>query len=341
MSAAVSFTGVSRSFGRTRALADVSFQVPENSVCALLGPNGAGKTTAIRALLGLARTDAGEISVLGERPGSLAARSRLGYLPDVPAFPAWMTAREYLEASARLAGVPASTAGRRIDALLETAGLSSVRQRIGGYSRGMRQRLGIAQALIGAPGLLVLDEPTSALDPAGHREVLELIERLSGRTTVLLSSHNLAEADRVATHAVVLRAGRVLASSPVADLRRRAGALSLPLRADADADADAVLARQPWCKGVRREGGDLVLLVCDEDAAAHSIPALAAERSWGVRALIPLERSLEDVFLALTSDQRGAVRPGAPTAEDRPESPAASRPGDHGRGAAPQRGEDR
>ena len=136
MSAAVSFTGVSRSFGRTRALADVSFQVPENSVCALLGPNGAGKTTAIRALLGLARTDAGEISVLGERPGSLAARSRLGYLPDVPAFPAWMTAREYLEASARLAGVPASTAGRRIDALLETAGLSSVRQRIGGYSRG-------------------------------------------------------------------------------------------------------------------------------------------------------------------------------------------------------------
>ena len=227
MSAAVSFTGVSRSFGRTRALADVSFQVPENSVCALLGPNGAGKTTAIRALLGLARTDAGEISVLGERPGSLAARSRLGYLPDVPAFPAWMTAREYLEASARLAGVPASTAGRRIDALLETAGLSSVRQRIGGYSRGMRQRLGIAQALIGAPGLLVLDEPTSALDPAGHREVLELIERLSGRTTVLLSSHNLAEADRVATHAVVLRAGRVLASSPVADLRRRAGALSL------------------------------------------------------------------------------------------------------------------
>ena len=104
MSAAVSFTGVSRSFGRTRALADVSFQVPENSVCALLGPNGAGKTTAIRALLGLARTDAGEISVLGERPGSLAARSRLGYLPDVPAFPAWMTAREYLEASARLAG---------------------------------------------------------------------------------------------------------------------------------------------------------------------------------------------------------------------------------------------
>ena len=205
----------------------------------------------------------------------------------------------------------------------------------------MRQRLGIAQALIGAPGLLVLDEPTSALDPAGHREVLELIERLSGRTTVLLSSHNLAEADRVATHAVVLRAGRVLASSPVADLRRRAGALSLLLRADADADADAVLARQPWCKGVRREGGDLVLLVCDEDAAAHSIPALAAERSWGVRALIPLERSLEDVFLALTSDQRGAVRPGAPTAEDRPESPAASRPGDHGRGAAPQRGEDR
>ena len=297
---AVEFRNVTRAFGDKLALDDVSFRIPAGSVCALLGPNGAGKTTAIRILLGLARADAGDVRILGDPAGSLAVRRRLGYLPDVPAFPAWMSAREYLEASADLAGVPAVERRSRIASLLNLAELAGVSQRIGGYSRGMRQRLGLAQALVGNPDLIVLDEPTSALDPAGRRAVLRLIARLAEHATIILSSHNLEEVQRVCTHAVVLREGKAVAASTISHLRERAGDHSLLLVSGGGEPLAQALKAEPWCAGVRREGADFIVVVSDASAAARSLPALMARGGWDLSALTPLEPSLEDVFTALT-----------------------------------------
>ena len=297
---AVEFRNVTRAFGEKLALDDVSFQIPAGSVCALLGPNGAGKTTTIRILLGLARADAGDVRILGDPAGSLAVRRRLGYLPDVPAYPAWMSAREYLEASADLAGVPAVERRGRIASLLDLAELAGVSQRIGGYSRGMRQRLGLAQALVGNPDLIVLDEPTSALDPAGRRAVLRLIARLAEHATVILSSHNLEEVQRVCTHAVVLREGKAVAASTISRLRERAGDHSLLLVSGGGDPLAHALKAEPWCAGVRREGADFIVVVSDPSAAARALPALMARGGWDLSALTPLEPSLEDVFTALT-----------------------------------------
>ncbi|MDO4887816.1 MAG: ABC transporter ATP-binding protein [Actinomycetaceae bacterium] len=296
MSAAVSFESVTRAFGSNVALADASFDVPENSVCALLGPNGAGKTTSIRILLGLARADSGRVSVLGHPPGSMAVRRRLGYLPDVPAFPTWMTGEEYLESCALLTGAPGT---RRIPALLEMAGLAGVRVRIGAYSRGMKQRLGIAQALIASPDLLVLDEPTSALDPAGRRYVQDLIARLAEHTTVILSSHNLAETERICTHAVVMRDGHVLAASPVSELRRRTARTALRIESDSSDRLAELLAGEPWVGHVRSEAGGLVVSVLSDEAYGR-IPRMIADRGWSLYRLTPEEMSLEDAFLDLT-----------------------------------------
>ncbi|WP_164505436.1 MULTISPECIES: ATP-binding cassette domain-containing protein [unclassified Actinobaculum] len=265
----VEFSNVARSFGRVQALDGVSFQVPKGSVFALLGPNGAGKTTALRILLGLARADAGTVKILGSPPGSRSARSALGYLPDVPAFPEWMTAYEYLESVARLVGVRPAAAAKRIPALLEMTDLEKAMTRpIRGYSRGMRQRLGLAQALIGAPELLVLDEPTSALDPAGRHAVLELIARLSEHATIILSSHDLSDVAQVASHALVLRSGRALFSGSVAELRTSVGGHSLRIECSDPEALLPLLRAEPWCRSAIRQGTAVLVRIADADSAA-------------------------------------------------------------------------
>jgi len=278
----VEFSAVSRSFGSVKALDTVSFQAPKGSVFALLGPNGAGKTTALRILLGLARADAGTVKILGSPPGSRAARRALGYLPDVPAFPEWMTAHEYLESAARLAGVRPAAAAKRIPALLEMTDLEKATKRpIRGYSRGMRQRLGLAQALIGAPELLVLDEPTSALDPAGRHAVLELIAKLSEHATIILSSHDLSDVARVASHALVLRSGRALFSGPVAELRTSVGGHSLRIECSDPEALLPLLRAESWCRSAIRQGAAVVVGIADDDSAATFWPEGAEQRDSG------------------------------------------------------------
>jgi ABC-type branched-subunit amino acid transport system ATPase component len=169
--AAVTITGLTKVYGKAPALAGVDLVVPEGSVFGFLGPNGAGKTTTLRILAGLARPTAGSATIFGHDTtrDADAVHAMIGYLPDVPGFYKWMTATEYLELSAKLFGLPAAVRRERIETLLELAGLAGVTTRVGGYSRGMKQRLGVAQALINSPRLLLLDEPTSALDPIGRR----------------------------------------------------------------------------------------------------------------------------------------------------------------------------
>ena len=301
---AIELRGLTKRFGGTLALDRVDLVVEQGIVFGFLGRNGAGKTTALRILSGLARPTAGTAHVLGHdvAAASGAVRARLGFLPDVPGFYPWMTAREYLDLAGRLCEIDRATLDARIPALLEMAGLASVRTRVGGFSRGMKQRLGIAQALINAPSLLMLDEPTSALDPIGRREVLEMVASLRGHTTVFFSTHILADVERVCDAVAILERGRIVASAGIAELTARASANRLVVELESDGAAAAVtgkLAGRPWLKAVEATGGTLSMAVSDVSAASHEIPAVIAAAGVALRRFQIEEASLEDVFVEL------------------------------------------
>ena len=205
--------GLTKTYGSVQALVELDLSVPYGSIFGFLGRNGAGKTTTMRMLAGLALPTSGRAWVAGlETTGQArSARSRFGYLPQDPAFYNWMSAREYLDYIAQIQGLNSSERQRQIAALLALSGLEdAAKRRIGGYSGGMLQRLGIAQALVGNPPVLLLDEPTSALDPAGRSEVLAMIAGLRGQVTVFLSSHILTDIERVCDTVAILHKGRLI-----------------------------------------------------------------------------------------------------------------------------------
>jgi ABC-2 type transport system ATP-binding protein len=220
---ALSARGLEKQYGRITALAGVDVEVAEGELVGLLGPNGAGKSTLVKIACGLVRPTRGEAEVCGARAGSLEARRRLGYLAELFRFPGWYSADELLELHQRLAGSQRGEAER--GELLELVGLTEARdRRVEEMSKGMQQRLGIAQALIGAPPLLLLDEPTSALDPVGRRTVRLLLEELQRRgTSVLLNSHLLSEIELVCDRVVILLGGKVVAEGSPAELGRARG----------------------------------------------------------------------------------------------------------------------
>ncbi|MBU1251095.1 MAG: ABC transporter ATP-binding protein [Actinobacteria bacterium] len=307
MTAAVEITQLVKTYGRHRALDGLDLRVEEGSVHGFLGANGAGKTTALRILLGLARQTSGGVRVLGQEPGSASVSPRIGYCPDVPGFFSWMTAREVLESSARLFGLPTGTTRRRIDELLELTGLRGVDARVGGYSRGMRQRLGIAQALINSPALLVLDEPTSALDPLGRRVVLDLLAELRGRTTVLFSTHLLPDVERVCDTVAIIDHGRVLTAGSLAHVRTAFGGVQARIDVDVDDPArlrDA-LEGLPWIVTIDETApGMLALTVTDLDEAQTRLPAEVAALGLRLRRVEQRDASLEDVFVGMVGVQR-------------------------------------
>jgi ABC-2 type transport system ATP-binding protein len=219
----LSARGLEKRYGRTEALGGVDLEVGEGQLVGLLGPNGAGKSTLVKIACGLVRASAGSVEVCGAPAGSLPARRSLGYLAELFRFPSWMSADEVLTLHQRLAGSTRDPAERT--ELLELVGLSHAREtRVGAMSKGMQQRLGIAQALVGSPRLLLLDEPTSALDPAGRRVVRGLLEELRRRgTSVLLNSHLLSEVELVCDHVVIVDHGRVVAAGTPDQLRRQGG----------------------------------------------------------------------------------------------------------------------
>lgn len=301
--------GLSKVYGEVRALNDVDLAVPAGSVFGFLGPNGAGKTTMLRILMGLARPSAGTATLLGHdtvREGE-RIRARVGFLPDVPGFYPWMSGEEFLSFAGALFGLAGPTLRARVAALLDMAGLSGNPHPVGGYSRGMKQRLGIAQALINAPDLLVLDEPTSALDPLGRADVLAMVGALRDRTTVLFSSHTLWDVERICDRVAVLDSGRLVAQGTVAELRAtHGGATGLRLAVTERAEAlAAALAREPWCTRCAPAPGEaLELVVSDMAAARHRIPSLVVDMGLGLRRFEEVEASLEDVFVGLVGAGR-------------------------------------
>jgi ABC-2 type transport system ATP-binding protein len=232
-------------------------------------------------------------------------RSWIGYLPDVPGFYTWMTGREFLRFAGGLFGLSGSTLDDRIESLLHLAGLQGVDTRVGGYSRGMKQRLGLAQALINAPRLLLLDEPTSALDPIGRKAVLDMIGALAGRTTIFFSTHILADVERVCNTVAILDRGRVVADAPIGDLLARKGAHGLIVELGTPDGAQQIaddLAGADWLRDITRSNATLRLSVADMDQAAQVIPQRVVARGLLLRRLEPVEATLEEVFVDLVGE---------------------------------------
>lgn len=308
MTAAIEITGLTKVYGEKRALDGVDLEVPVGSVFGFLGPNGAGKTTTLRILTGLAHATDGTARVFGRDVVTATndVRSDIGFLPDVPGYYEWMTAPEFLRFAGSLFGLGGSVLEERVKALLDLAGLAGVTTKVGGYSRGMKQRLGVAQALVNAPKLLMLDEPTSALDPIGRKEVLDMIASLGGRTTVFFSTHILSDVERVCDQVAILHEGRVVTQAPIAELKARYATSRIVVGVTGDADAFAArLAGEQWASDVaRKENGFVEITVTDLDLARRAVPALVADAGAGLTRFETGEVSLEDVFVELVGGGR-------------------------------------
>lgn len=213
---------VYKRFGSKEVLRDVTFSVPEKCIFGFIGRNGAGKTTTMKSILGLIHTDNGEITICGDRVayGQDLANRHIGYLPDVPKFYSYMTAREYLRLCGEVTGMKSAEIKNRSDELLELVGLANEKHRIKGYSRGMKQRLGIAQALINRPKLLICDEPTSALDPVGRKEILDILSAAREQTSVLFSTHILSDIEKICDSIALLESGNILISGTISEIKR-------------------------------------------------------------------------------------------------------------------------
>ncbi len=214
-------SGLIKNFGKKKVLRGVDFSVPEKSVFGFIGRNGAGKTTTMKSVLGLLKPDGGEIRVCGEKVtyGQTKTNRFIGYLPDVPEFYPFMTAKEYLKLCGQISGMSVSEIKLRSEELLELVGLAHEKHRIKGYSRGMKQRLGIAQALMGRPKLLICDEPTSALDPVGRKEILEILLAARAQTSVLFSTHILSDVEKICDHVALLEGGKIAAAGTIDEIR--------------------------------------------------------------------------------------------------------------------------
>ncbi|MBR5962424.1 MAG: ABC transporter ATP-binding protein [Clostridia bacterium] len=214
-------TGLHKRFGDKEVLKDLNLAVPEHSIFGFIGKNGAGKTTTMKTILGLLKADAGEILVNGEvvAYGQTTTNRYIGYLPDVPEFYSFMTAREYLGFCGEITGITKKENRERSEELLELVGLNGEKHRIKGYSRGMKQRLGIAQALLNRPKLLICDEPTSALDPVGRKEILDLLLAVKEQTTVLFSTHILSDVERICTDIALLNQGTADIQGKLSEIR--------------------------------------------------------------------------------------------------------------------------
>ena len=302
--------GLRKVYGDKVAVADLTIQVEPGEVFGFLGPNGAGKSTSIKMLVGLVHPSAGSARLLGRPLGDRRARKRIGYLPELFRFHDWLTGEEFLDLHGQLYGMSRPARRARIPEVLELVGLAEAgRQKIRTYSKGMQQRVGLAQSLINEPELVFLDEPTSALDPLGRRDVRAIIGRLKAAgTTVFLNSHLLTEVETTCDRVAIISHGRVAAVGSVVELLRQELTVELRLgRLDADS-----LAALRQVIAVEHVGeGDPVQVVVhapDEAAIARAVDRLV-QRGVAVYGVTPERRTLEEVFLDVVAADAAEARP--------------------------------
>lgn len=301
---------LSKSFGKVPALQSLDLTVKKNTIVGFLGPNGAGKTTTIKLLLGLIRPSSGRAAVFGQDIGvdSVSIRSRTGYLPQEPRYFEYMTAREVVEFTARFFFKgPRRMIAERAAECLDLVGLHEKADRpIKGFSGGERQRLGIAQAQVNYPDLLILDEPAAALDPIGRRDVLEIMEKLRKHTTIFYSTHILDDVQRVSDSVVILNRGRLVATGPIEELLAgsEGSAYLIKLKGDVDSASRSIRAL-PWVSGLseshRNEETHWQVTVSDEHAAEVELLRELVTQPVVVTEFRRKQIDLEDVFMQVVN----------------------------------------
>lgn len=293
---------LSKSFGKQKIIDDLNLSVPEGSVFGFIGKNGAGKTTTMKMVLGLLQPDSGEIHVCNEPVcfGQTRTNQYIGYLPDVPEFYNYMTPKQYLKLCGEVIGLSKAEISGRSERLLSLVGLNGVAKQIGGFSRGMKQRLGIAQALLTQPKLLICDEPTSALDPVGRKEILDILHKISKATTVLFSTHILSDVERICDHAAFLNEGKIAVSGTLAEIRALHGHDSLFLEFFADKDLQLFKRQktiEPLLLHAEENGRELILHSRNMESVQKSLFRVLAESGIYPVKIELMEPSLESLFL--------------------------------------------
>ena len=291
-------TNLHKRFGDKTVLNGLELSVPQNSIFGFIGKNGAGKTTTMKMVLGLMNPDNGEIIVNGEKVvyGQTTTNRYIGYLPDVPEYYSFMNAPEYLRFCGEISGMDRTENKKRCTELLELVGLSNEKHRIKGFSRGMKQRLGIAQALLNRPKLLICDEPTSALDPVGRKEILDLLLAIKEQTTVLFSTHILSDVERICTDVAFLNNGSVNIQGKVADIKTKYRSEEYFIETENDAD---LLTLQQTFKNMKPTGINQ-LTFSESDYSSFDVLQFLSEKRIPLLKLERSEPTLESLFMEVT-----------------------------------------
>lgn len=300
---ALKIENLHKSFGKNKIINGLSMSIPKNTIFGFLGKNGAGKTTTMKMILGFLKIDEGSIEVFGEEVsfGQSKTNRFIGYLPDVPKFYGYMTAKEYLNLCGSITGLSKNEIKNKSVELLELVGLRDVNKRISGYSRGMKQRLGIAQALLNSPKLLICDEPTSALDPLGRKEILDIILKIKDFTTVIFSTHILSDVEAICDHVVVLDKGKNVLEGSIDELKNIKRKNIIKIRFKSDKELKAFKSLDKFSNFVINEKGDTLYLT-DEDNKIKDIDILYELYKLNI---FPVELkieepTLENIFMEVT-----------------------------------------
>lgn len=300
---ALKIENLHKSFGKNTIINGLSMSIPENTIFGFLGKNGAGKTTTMKMILGFLKIDEGSIEVFGERVsfGQSKTNRFIGYLPDVPEFYGYMTAKEYLNLCGAITGLSKNEIENKSEELLELVGLRDVNKRISGYSRGMKQRLGIAQALLNSPKLLMCDEPTSALDPLGRKEILDIILKIKDFTTVIFSTHILSDVEAICDHVVVLDKGKNVLEGSIDELKNIKRKNIIKIRFKSNEELKVFKSLDKFSNLVTNEKGDTLNLT-DEENQLKDIDILYELYKLNIFPLeIKIEEpTLENIFMEVT-----------------------------------------
>ncbi|WP_260447246.1 ABC transporter ATP-binding protein [Listeria newyorkensis] len=295
-------TNLSKRFDAYQAVKNVGFQLVAGECVALLGPNGAGKTTILKMIVDMINPDSGTIQICGGEHAKM--KQQIGFLPQYPNFYGWMTATDALQFMGKLSGMDKAALAARIPEVLAQVGLDATpKQKIATFSGGMRQRLGIAQAILHRPALLIMDEPVSALDPIGRREIIQLIQSLKGETTLLFSTHILADVEEVCERVCIIREGEIVADDRIVSLVQANAAPVFVLRGEVDVpeferliEAEAAISRVEW-----KQGALYLYYQKDADAAREAILRVLMATGMAWTSVSQDEETLEDVFLRMVS----------------------------------------
>lgn len=284
---------------------NLDINVPYGSVYGFLGPNGAGKTTTIRMLTGLARPNSGEIYISSNKVlfNSTKYKYDLGFVPDVPAFYKWMTAYEYLLFCGQIYNMKSSEIKVRAKQLLDMVGLENDRKAVGSYSRGMKQRLGIAQALIHRPKVVILDEPTSALDPIGRKDVLELIGKLSSQVTVFFSTHILNDVENICDRVCVLNHGNLILEDSIVNLKSKYYKSSFYLETSAPVEeVSKALTKYDYITDIQCQDNGVDFRSKNIEGIEKLVPFILHENRWSLKEFRRNEPSLENIFMEVLEE---------------------------------------